>query len=207
MRNAKIEQFLFETDNKAREIMLSLPDCLTSGFRTLFLLERAKDGGANKEEKRVFNFAVSTKTEELEAKLKEFLWLKLFHNQKDLRIYLSVNERNEHRAVRNMLEAITDAMYADQINRDLVAKKIVKGSRSYIMAPNARKTSFFLFDVDNIEGRDVMGETLQEMGDLSIEEIYRKSTRNGWHVVTKPFNPQIWKGVAEIKKDGLILLD
>jgi len=74
------------------------------------------------------------------------------------------------------------------------------------MNPNTKATSYFLFDVDNIVGRDVMGETLQEMGDLGVVELYRKSTRNGWHIITEPFNLTLWKGKAEIKADGLLLL-
>lgn len=207
MRNAKIEQFLCSVDTKATDILQSLPTCLKDGYRTLFILERAKDGGHNKEEKQVFNFAVTTNEAELSVKLKEFLWLKYFYDDKELRIYFSVNERNPHKAVRNVMKAILDSYYADQLNRDLVVKKIVKGTRSYIMNPNTQKSSYFLLDVDDEEGKDIMGETLQEMGELEVEELYRRRTKNGWHIVTKPFNPNLWRAKAEIKKDGLLLLD
>jgi len=206
MRNAKIEQFLEQVESDVSEIVFDLPEILTTGYRTLFLLERHKDGGSNKEERRSFSFEVVTDKDGLIVKLREYLWLRYLHQDKELRIYFSVNARNPHKATRNILDTLLDGLYADKINRELIERKVLKGSRSYIMNPNTKATSFFLFDIDNIEGRDVMGETLQEMAELGVVEIYRKSTRNGWHVITQPFNLTLWKGQAEIKTDGLLLL-
>src|SRR5574343_652042 len=182
MRNGKIEQFEEEIKREAREIVENLPEFLTRGYRTLFLLERHKDGGNNKEERRTFNFTVVTDEEELLKKLTEFLWLRLLHSDKELRIYLSVNERSASKATRNILNAILDGLYGDDNNRYLIQKKIVKGARSYLMNPNAKHSPFFLLDVDNEEGKDIMGDTLNEMYRLNLVELYRKSTRNGWHV-------------------------
>ncbi len=107
-----------------------------------------------------------------------------------------------------MLERIVESHYVDEVNRELIVKKVLKGSRAYIMAPNARDSRMFLLDVDDVEGRDIMGETLQEMGRLDVEEIYRKKTKNGWHIVTKPFNSAPWSlREVEIKRDGLLLLN
>ena len=206
MRYAKIEQFLDQVKSDVSDIVSDLPEILTTGFHTLFLLERKKDGGNNKEERRTFNFAVVTDKDNLIEKLREYLWLRYLQKDKELRIYLSVNARNPHRATRNILDTILDGLYADDINRSLIERKVLKGARSYIMNPNAKASSLFLFDVDNIVGRDVMGETLREMADLKVVEIYRKSTRNGWHIITEPFNLTLWKGQAEIKTDGLLLL-
>jgi len=206
MRNAKIDAFEGEIARETKAIIDEIPDLLVSGFRTLFLLERSKDGGHNKEERRTFNFAVVTNREELAIKLSEFLWLRLLYTEKDLRIYYSVNARSPKKATRNIMDAILDGLYADQVNRELIEKKVVKGARSYLMNPNAKSTNYFMLDVDKIVGRDIMGETLMEMGRLELKEIYRKPTRNGWHVVVEPFNPALWKCDAEIKKDGLLLL-
>ena len=206
MRNAKIEQFQEQVKFEAAAILCELPPELTTGYRTIFLLERHKDGSSNKEERRNFNFSVVTNSEELGKKLMEFLWLRLLHDEKELRIYLSVNERNPKRAVRNVAQAIIDGLYADDLNRSLIERKIVKGSRSYIMNPNTRASSFFLLDVDNEPGKDIMGETLQEMARLGVVEVYRRTTRNGWHVIVEPFNLAMWTGKAEVKKDGLLLL-
>lgn len=206
MRNAKIEQFQNSVKEEAIEIVSELPDSLTDSYRCLFLLERNKDGGSNKEERRIFNFAVVTNKEELTKKLTEFLWLRLLHDEKELRVYLSVNKRNPHKATRNILDTLLDGLYADGLNRGLIERKVIKGSRSYIMNPNTKASSFFLLDVDNEPGKDIMGDTLNEMHRLGVKEIYRKATRNGWHVVVEAFNLTLWQGVAEIKKDALILL-
>jgi len=205
VRNARIEHFIEDANTEARAILEELPTVLKTGYRTLFLLERKKDGGHNKEDRRAFNFVVTTSEDELLHKLKEFLWLRYFY-ENELRLYLSVNERSPRKTVRNILSAITDSLYADELNRETIARKICKGSRSYIMATNAAGSSLFLLDVNNEPGKDVMGDTLQEMARVGVEEIYRRPTRNGWHIVTKPFNPALWKGDAEIKKDGLLLL-
>jgi hypothetical protein len=207
MRSEKVGGAILNIEKEAQRIILDLPSELKTGYRTLFLLERTKDGGHNKEDRRAFMFTVVTDEQMLLIKLKEFLWLKYLYAEKNLRIYYSVNARHPQKTVRNILLAITDSLYADKSNRELIAKKIIKGSRSYIMNPNAKETSFFLLDVDDEAGRDIMGETLQEMGDKGIEEVYRTKTRNGWHVVVKPFNPNIWEGKAEIKKDALIFLN
>ena len=44
----------------------------------------------------------------------------------------------------------------------------------------------FLFDVDNEEGRDVIGESLQVIPSEHIIKPY--PTRNGWHILTNPFD-------------------
>ena len=74
------------------------------------------------------------------------------------------------------------------------------------MQPNSKSTSYFLFDVDNEEGRDVMGESLSALPNDVIIQTY--PTKNGWHIITTPFNYttcNLPKG-CELKKDALILL-
>lgn len=205
MRDGKIGGVVFEVKQEAADIIEQLPPELKQGIRTMFLLQRTKDGGHNKEEKRIFRYAVTYDDADLLTNLTDMLFLRYLHGE-DLRIYLSVNERNERIAVRNIHDAIIESLYVDTTNRDLIQRKVLKGSRAYMMNPNARASKNFLIDVDSQPDVDVMGEVLQEMGELGIEELYRKSTRNGWHIIVKPFNLALWKGPAEIKRDGLILL-
>ncbi len=207
MRNQKIDAAIKSAKEKAVDIFSDLPSELITGVRTLFLIERAKDGCHNKEERRNFNFTVVDSEEKILKKITEFLWIKELYPNNKLRIYLSVNARNKKRAVRNIHESIITSLYSDEETQEQINTKISKGARSYIMNPNARETKYFLIDVDNEPGKDIMGEILHEMARLDIKEIYRRSTRNGWHIVVHPFNLGLWKGTAEIKKDGLILLD
>jgi len=74
------------------------------------------------------------------------------------------------------------------------------------MQPSQRKTSLFLFDVDNEEGRDVMGEALCVIPNEYI--LYTYATKNGWHIITNPFNYTEIKlpKNCEFKKDALLLL-
>lgn len=74
------------------------------------------------------------------------------------------------------------------------------------MQPAQRDSSYFLFDCDDEEGRDVHGEALCEIPNEHIVKSYK--TKNGWHIVTTAFNHttvKLPKGV-ELKKDGLLLL-
>jgi hypothetical protein len=64
----------------------------------------------------------------------------------------------------------------------------------------------FLIDADDIIGRDVCGEVLKHCEELGVEILKSYRTKNGWHIITKPFNPSLWKHESEIKKDALILL-
>lgn len=206
MREKKLDAGVLQTKLLAKEIIDSLPFELKGGVRTLFLLERKKDGGHNKEGRRVFGFSVVDSEDKLLWKLEEFLWIRELRSEKNLRIYISINSRNVRRASRNIHEAIISGLYADEQNKEFVDMKVIKGARPYIMNPNARLTSYFLIDVDNIEGRDVMGETLQEMARLNVVEVYRRSTRSGWHIIVEPFNLGLWNVDSEIRKDGLLLL-
>lgn len=77
------------------------------------------------------------------------------------------------------------------------------------MSPTARVKgdSLFLIDVDNVEGEDIMGLALAALAECGAEIVKQYATKNGWHIITKPFNPTTWNGkLGEIKKDGLILL-
>lgn len=68
------------------------------------------------------------------------------------------------------------------------------------------KQKFWIIDVDSTNYLDLssIGSEIDMIGlDLTLASF---RTVNGYHIITKPFNPQLYKGKWEIKKEGMTLL-
>src|SRR5690606_24520126 len=93
--------------------------------------------------------------------------------------------------------------YADQT---LPFLSLDKTFRHILMQPQQRKTKYLLVDIDTTD-IDVPTDVNRFLIDHKIEQLHSYSTPNGYHFITKPFNPNMakWKGV-EIKPDALMLL-
>lgn len=63
----------------------------------------------------------------------------------------------------------------------------------------------FLLDVDHDDPTEC-GQKLQELG-IATHHVY--DTKNGWHFITDPFNPELVKDLKEttVQKDSLLLLN
>jgi hypothetical protein len=174
----------------------------------MFLMHRNKDGGHNKEHKRIFGYGVYYDHDGFVALLRTLLVLQRLYSEKvPTRIYISVNRRDISKAARTLHTTLVDAIYAGEENRMHVYRGILKNSRSTLMQPYCRAETMFLIDVDNTEGVDVHGNALKWFAENGVEIIHQRPTKNGWHVLTKPFNPTTYPSNAgEIKKDGLLNL-
>lgn len=173
----------------------------TGGIRVLFLLYRGKDGGdKTDEDQRTFATRVSFNEKEFAKNLKE-LWAlqELFYPE--CRIYLSVNARNLKKSIFTLKKELLFAETYDETGRQKLFERIAKSSRHILMQPSSAETSYFIFDID----QENISQELPEINSLT-ETLLIYKTKNGWHIVTKPFNPALYKGVGEIKKDGLLLL-
>jgi len=177
----------------------------TDGPRVMMLMYRAKDGGHNKEEQRLIKTAISYNPQQFERNLRELILLKSI-DERPLRIYLSVNKRNLKKVIRYVRESLLIADYADEEEKNNTYQKLLRSPKHFLMQPKCADDNLFVLDADNEEGRDVQGEVLQCLLDCDAEEVTRYVTKNGWHYVLKPFNPNLYMGPGEIKKDGLILL-
>lgn len=175
----------------------------TTGYRVLFLIHRNKEGGETNNTK--YRKIITRNREEYKAAL---LGLLIEKSQTDIpyRIYASVNERNINKAIRRFKYEQLEADYYDQIQKENFYLDLKNRFIGCLMQPPQRATSYFLFDVDNEEGRDVMGETLQVLPNEMILQTY--PTKNGWHIITKPFDYTKIKlpNGCSINKDGLLLL-
>lgn len=68
------------------------------------------------------------------------------------------------------------------------------------------KQKFWIIDVDKTEINE-RDSTISDLMKIDTEIILLTTrTVNGHHIITKPFNPQLYKGEWEIKKEGMTLL-
>lgn len=203
-REMKLNNYIEALEQKSKSIFNNFVD-FSDGCRMLILLERKKDGGHNKEERRTLQTRFSFSSEEYAKAIKELLLMRVLYPES--RLYSSVNARNVKKVIRQIETELLDCHYADEERRMFTYNKLIKSARHFVMQQNCSETSLFIIDVDNEEGKDVQGEALQECERLGVEILKIYPTKNGFHIVTKPFNPTLWKHKAEIKKDALILLD
>lgn len=176
----------------------------TTGYRTLFLIQRHKEGGETHNSRLVKKIARNEK-EYLEA-LTELVKQKS-ESELPLRIYACVNERDFKKSVRQFKYEMLDADYYGTFEHENFYLDIKNRFLGAMMQPAQRATSYFLFDCDNLEGVDVVGTMLQTIPNEHIIKQYK--TKNGWHIITHPFNHTIYDypSSVEMKKDGLLLLD
>lgn len=205
-REQKLSNLLNDVKNK-RDTIVNNFQGFTDGVRLLLLLERKKDGGHNKEETRVSFSKVTLNEKDFEKGLLEALTLQatIYTNH---RLYLSVNSRDRDKVIHNIEEDLLFSHYSgSQEQVDGIRNKLLKKPRHWLMQPKNSTTSYFILDIDDEEGRDIEGEALKKIEELGVDILLKYRTKNGWHIVTKPFNPSLWdSSLGEIKKDGLMLI-
>ena len=207
-RTKTISNMKIDVEKQLESIMDTFKD-FTDGMRMLLLMERKKDGGGNKEERRVFETYVTFNTDSFKEKLRNLLYLKQLSTN-NLRIYSCLNARNMKKVIRTIEEGLLESHYTDDLNREMIHKKTCGGQRHYIMQTNNAVSKLFLLDIDDIENQDELGKALQIIQSNGINELLRYRTKNGWHIVTEPFNPALWSNAGgdpdQVKKDPLLLL-
>ncbi len=171
---------------------------ITSGYRMLMLIDRSKCGTDRNKNKSIRK--ISKNKEEFLEILQEFLDLK----KDGERIYSCVNERDINKAIRIFKQNQLDADYYDEESRNSFYLDIKSRWISAIMRPQAKKESSFLLDIDTkdkIELEDIK----KRLCKISSNYV-RYETKNGYHFICPPFNPELLQGI-DIKKDGMLLLD
>lgn len=192
-----------EIQKRAKDIYDEFKQFAT-GVRCLFLISRHKEGGEvnNTKLKKVITRSPKEFQEALEPLIREMLL-----SESPLRIYSSVNERDFNKAIRQFKYEQLDADYYDQIQKENFYLDVKNRFIGCLMQPPQRATSLFLWDVDNVpEIKDTTAEILSLIPEGLIIKFY--PTKNGWHLVTKPFNytTLVLPKNVEMKKDGLLLL-
>lgn len=191
-----------ELIKKAKNIFSDFID-FTSGVRTLFLIQRHKEGGEthNSRLKKV----ITRNSKEFYNALEELV-IEQGNSEFMLRVYSCVNDRDFNKAIHKFKVEQLDADLYHQEQKENFYLDVKNRFLGCLMQPSQANDSLFLWDCDDAERVDVVGVMLRTIPNELIVKQYR--TKNGWHIITKPFNHTIYNypTCVELKKDGLLLL-
>lgn len=178
----------------------------STGYRCMFLIQRHKEGGETNNSK--LTKKITRNSDEWILALKELLKIQM-SSPLPLRIYSSVNERNFNKAIRKFKYEQLDADYFDQIQKENFYLDIKNRFIGCLMQPQQKATSYFLFDCDNVENTPEHINDIENFyRDIGYNFIKTYPTKNGHHIITKPFNYTkiSFPKNTELKKDALLLL-
>lgn len=173
------------------------------GCRVLFLLRRKKDGGERADNDFFVKTIVNSK-EEFLSELKKIMLIR----EPTMRIYASLNRRNVEKGIREFKRQQLEADYYDRENRHNFYFRLKDRFVSSLMKPSSAEESLFLFDCDTLTDKTI-GNAIEEIEKMT-DVVWHYRTKNGFHIITEPFNPALAQNLSfehEIKKDSLILLD
>ena len=188
-----------KTDQSLSDNLDSVPEELTAGYRGLLLIKRSKDGEKGNCQRKSIK-RITENTEMWKSSVLELLELKKTVYPEH-RIYSSANERNLTKAIQEFKRRqlhmdcgnVNDLkhFYCDIENRFF----------SCLMNPGSRSQNKFLIDCDTAEEYEIAKNQLDVSGLIILDY----PTRNGRHIITKPFNPNEYLPM-QIKKDDLIYI-
>lgn len=192
--------------NMKREIIEQFSD----GIRMLMVCQRNKEGRPTNKTDRASRRKISKNSKEFFEILEEFKNIKEESMEKyriPMRIYSCVNKRDIKKAIRNFKQEQLDADYYDEESKYGFYFDIKNRWLSSLMKQNCRTETQFLIDVDKPELYSIF-KVINHLEEIGVEIIVSYETKNGYHIITKPFNPNLFNSeFGEIKKDALLLLD
>ena len=202
MREQKIGNFIENIEQKAENIMSDFYQ-FTHGTRVLLLIERAKDGGNNKEYQRRAMRLVTHNEESLKRALIQMLVLQNTVNS-NYRIYMTASPRNMERASYTFKQAMLEADYGGEMDKGYFWERLDDRWISALVKTNPPKNeTVFVIDIDTQD----TSASLKKVSELNIEVLKQYPTKNGWHIIVKPFNRDLWDiPETEIQIEGLLLL-
>jgi hypothetical protein len=203
MREKKQEQIIQDLWKKAENIADEFKQ-FTHGYRTLLLIHRAKEGAVKANNSHLKKF-ISGNHKEFVEYLYKLLYLK--ENSKDtLRIYSQVNCRDFNKAIREYKERQLEADYYSQEDKESFYKDTHNRFVSAFSKPSCRIETNFIIDCDDLRENETALREISNAG-LNDKIIMQYPTKNGWHIVTKAFNPNLLENMSsKVNKDGLLLL-
>jgi hypothetical protein len=211
MRAKSTAALIADLEKKADNIMEDFSQ-FTDGTRVLLLLQRAKEGGHNKEHKRRKARFVTHDKEQFRRALLELLILQAVMAP-DYRVYLSSAPRDVRKAEMEFKQQMLTVDFSEGENKRFFYEHMDDKWISALMSSNPVKDrGLFILDVDNPAiglgvAKDIVGNVLKWCAANRVEVVKQYATKNGWHVVTKPFNRTLYpRELGEVKVDGLLLL-
>lgn len=202
MREMKLGSFVEDLEKEADYILDDF-SVLSHGTRVLLLLKRAKEGGHNKEYKRRRAWEVVHDKEQLRRALVKLLILQKTLGT-DERIYMSVSPRDIRKAEMDFKETMLRSDFGNDENKRFFYEHFEEKWVSSLMSSNPPKGEMlFILDIDTSDN----GKALSWCAENNVEIVKSYRTKNGWHIIVKPFNQSLFpKKIGEVKKDGLLLL-
>lgn len=183
---------------------MSLPNFLKSGYRILMLMKRNKDRaeGELRTTDRKNVKVIVCGVEQFDQELARLSAMRF----PDERIYSSINARSMHKAIRMFKERQLQNDYESTKNKEAFYFDIQNRFLSCLQNPSCKLCSLFLIDVDH-KIMDKL-EATKELLSKHTEIVFEQETINGFHLVTKAFNPSLVEFMdLSIKKDDLLFLE
>lgn len=176
------------------------PESFKAGVRLIMRVWRNKE---NKEGRRPGRTEVSTCIEEWQ----HHCWQLVQECVPGERVYASAEPRSIPHAIRVFKERQLAADYDPPAVRDAFYATLSTRWLSCLGAPQASAEKFFLFDCDDMDAHKRLCEDL-ESEQLMENVVHAYRTKNGVHVLTKPFNPGLIKLAHReiLQKNALILV-
>ncbi len=187
--------------NKVEKIIEKF-DGFTDGVRMLMLCHRSKEGGSNNERNNIRR--ISKNSEEFEEVLYYFMDIKKQNPKIPYRIYSALNKRDPKKAIQIFRQKQLDSEYNNNEEKENFYFDIKNRWISSLMKPQSRAEKNFLFDIDSDDEKTIDDFKVDIVKVTRNYKIFE--TKNGYHAVTPPFNPEMMHGY-DINKDGLLLLD
>lgn len=178
-----------------------LPDIFKEGHRGILMIHRNKDGCTGDTQRKAFK-RISRNKGEWHAIVTELNEMRLEYFP-DYRLYAHVNMRNMDKAIRLFKERQLEADYDKNENHYGFYTDITNRFFSCFSNPKASDESWFLLDCDSTRDYE---DCMTELANHKMIYAYDYRTRNGYHIITSPFNPNEVRLPVEIKKDALIAL-
>ena len=179
------------------------------GYRFIMLIHRNKEGGKSNRPQKNGTKRITKNKEEFIETIEELQKLKE-ESKVPMRIYSSVNARDIEKGIREFKRKQLDADYYDIESKHGFYLDIKYQWISSLMKPNSRAETNFLIDLDGDEVGKYKFLINEKIEELKVKILLNYPTKNGWHIITKSFNPNdlVIRGFTkEINKDGLLLLD
>ena len=172
------------------------------GVRVVMLIDRGVMN-SNKGSKRWINKIITTNQAEWENAVQVLMEMQEHLNDPDIRLYSCVNDRKLDKSIDLFKHRQIDL--DSTLNHEKFYKKINDSFCSCLMAPENRKSKYFLMDIDTKD----LTATNYFVENNSIKIIARYETKKGHHFIVEPFNVKLAEDSKDftIKKDGLLLIN
>lgn len=167
-------------------------------FYLIQIIKRKKENPELGSNSHIVKVYYISDIEDLERNKEEMVLLATYHNA---RICINLNKRSFERMAFHTLKKVTDQI----MNKDYKSVRKAYNSVCGIYAGDSDKT--WVVDIDESKGRKGAKilqfiDSLEPVGNKSIAII---DSKNGYHIITKPFNLQKFKelySLIEIHKNN-----